>query len=73
MLFVDSFRSGEARPGDPHGKGTLEAVLHKGGFTKIDSLTLAGTFGGDDLNYLRERGGVVGGLSYLNLTDAVLT
>ncbi len=53
--------------------GTLEAVLHKGGFTSIDSLTLAGTFGGGDLNYLRERGGVVGGLSYLNLTDAVLT
>ena len=53
--------------------GTLEATLYKGGFTSIDSLTLAGTFGGDDLNFLRERGEVVSGLAYLNLTDAVLT
>jgi hypothetical protein len=53
--------------------GTLEAKLTAAGFESVESLTISGTFGGADLNFLRERGPIVSNLSYLDMTNAVLT
>ena len=53
--------------------GTLESQLESAGFESVESLTVAGTFGGADLNFIRERGPLVSGMTYLDLTNAVLT